>query len=85
MFRETDEALMDAAFLHDDSRLGGHWPSRLPVDSALAMTTVDGVVPIMCNTVAPATGSGRVGWGVGLRGQGWRNGHVAPRLAADLP
>ena len=60
MFRESDEALMDAAFLDDDSRLCGHRPSRLPVGSALAMTTVEGAVPIMCDTVAPATGSGRV-------------------------
>jgi anaerobic selenocysteine-containing dehydrogenase len=60
MFRASDEALMDAAFLDDDSRLCGHRPSRLPVGSALAMTTVEGVVPIMCDTVAPATGSGRV-------------------------
>ena len=37
-----DETLMDAAFVDDDPRLGGHRPSRLPVGSALAMTTADG-------------------------------------------
>ena len=60
MFRDSDEALMDAAFVDDDPRLAGHWPSRLPVGSALAMTTVDGAEPIMCATVRPATASGRI-------------------------
>ena len=60
MFRESDEVLMDAAFLDDDPRLAGHRPSRLPVGSALAMTTVDGAEPIMCATVRPATASGRI-------------------------
>ena len=60
MFRESDEVLMDAAFLDDDPRLAGHRPSRLPVGSALAMTTVDGAEPMMCATVRPATASGRI-------------------------
>ena len=60
MFRESDEALMDAAFVDDDPRLAGHRPSRLPVDSALAMTTADGHEPIMCATERPATDSGRI-------------------------
>ena len=60
MFRESDEALMDAAFVDDDPRLAGHRPSRLPVASALAMTTVDGAEPMMCATVRPATASGRI-------------------------
>ena len=60
MFVETDEALMDAAFVDGDPRLAGHRPSRLPVDSALAMTTIDGAEPIMCDTVPPATPSGRI-------------------------
>ena len=60
MFRDTDEALMDAAFVDDDPRLAGHRPSRLPVGSALAMTTVDGAEPMMCATVRPATPSGRI-------------------------
>ena len=60
MFRETDEELMDAAFVDGDPRLAGHRPSRLPVGSALAMTTVDGAEPIMCATVRPATDSGRI-------------------------
>ena len=58
MFRESDEALMDAAFLDDDPRLAGHRPSRLPVGSALAMTTADGGEPMMCATVRPATAIG---------------------------
>ena len=60
MFRESDEALMDAAFVDDDPRLAGHRPSRLPLGSALAMTTVDGAEPMMCATVRPATTSGRI-------------------------
>ena len=60
MFRESDETLMDAAFVDDDPRLAGHRPSRLPVGSALAMTTVDGAEPMMCATVRPATTSGRI-------------------------
>ena len=60
MFRETDEELMDAAFVDGDPRLAGHRPSRLPVHSALAMTTSDGAEPIMCATVRPATPSGRI-------------------------
>ena len=51
---------MDAAFVDDDSRLCGHRPSRLPVGSSLTMTTIEGGDPIMCDTVAPATGSGRI-------------------------
>ena len=60
MFRESDEALMDAAFVDDDPRLAGHRPSRLPLGTVLAMTTVDGGEPIMCATVRPATQSGRI-------------------------
>ena len=60
MFRESDEELMDAAFVDDDPRLAGHRPSRLPAGLALAMTTVDGAEPMMCATVRPATPSGRI-------------------------
>ena len=60
MFRESDETLMDAAFVDDDPRLAGHRPCRLPVGLALAMTTVDGAEPMMCATVRPATDSGRI-------------------------
>ena len=60
LFRETDEELVDAAFMDGDTRLAGLRPNRLPVDSALAMTTVDGAEPIMCATVRPATPSGRI-------------------------
>ena len=60
IFRESDETLMDAAFLDDDPRLAGHRPSRLPIGSALAMTTLDGAEPVMCATVRPATPSGRI-------------------------
>ena len=60
IFSETDEMLMDAAFRAGDPRLAGHQPSRLPLDAAIAMTTVEGDEPIMCSSVLPATGSGRI-------------------------
>ncbi len=60
IFRESDEVLMDSAFLDDDPRLCGHQPSQLPLDTAIAIKTVDGAVPVMCDTIAPATESGRI-------------------------
>ena len=59
-FRDSDEDLMDAAFVDDDPRLAGHRPSRLPAGNSLAMATVDGALPILCDTVAPQTKSGRI-------------------------
>jgi anaerobic selenocysteine-containing dehydrogenase len=60
IFTHSDTQLMDAAFAHDDPRLGGHRPSEIPLTTAYAMTTVDGAELVMCDTVAPATGSGKV-------------------------
>ena len=60
IFQETDAELMDAAFTDTDPRLGGINPSELPLDQALAMTTMDGADLILCDTVFPGTSSGRI-------------------------
>ena len=60
MFRETDVELMDAAMDGDDPRMQGFSPSTVPLDRALFMTSKDGSEPIMCDTVQPATPSGKI-------------------------
>lgn len=60
LFKQTDHELMDAAIDQLDPRLQGHQPSKLPTDSALLMNTVDDKPVSMCNTVKPATKSGKV-------------------------
>ena len=60
IFNEDDAALMDAAFDAADPLMQGYRPSEVPLDRALEMTAADGGEPIMCDTVAPATASGRI-------------------------
>lgn len=60
MFKETDSELMDAAMDGDDPRMQGFAPSDVPLDRALVMTSRDGAEPIMCDTVVPATPSGKI-------------------------
>lgn len=60
MFRETDEELMDQAFDGDDPRMQGMAPRDIPLDDALVMTSPDGREQVMCDTVTPATPSGKV-------------------------
>jgi anaerobic selenocysteine-containing dehydrogenase len=60
MFREGDPALMDAAMDGGDARLQGFLPSELPTDRAFLMGASEGEEVMMCNTVWPATPSGRV-------------------------
>lgn len=60
IFKETDAELMDAAFDGDDPRLQGFRPSELPLDRALEMRAPDGAEAVMCDTVVPATPSGKV-------------------------
>ncbi|MDA4846489.1 molybdopterin-dependent oxidoreductase [Hoeflea poritis] len=60
IFREDDAALMDAALDADDPRMQGHRPSEVPLDQALEMKAAGGAEPIMCDTVIPATASGRI-------------------------
>lgn len=60
IFQETDYQLMDAAMDGGDPRMLGFAPSEVPLDRALFMTSKDGSDPIMCDTVVPATPSGKV-------------------------
>lgn len=60
LFRDTDEDLMDAAFDGNDERMKGLSPSAIPTNRALTMTPGDGVESIMCQTVFPATASGKI-------------------------
>ncbi|AAV96418.1 molybdopterin oxidoreductase family protein [Ruegeria pomeroyi] len=59
-FRDSDAALMDQAMDGTDPRLRGHAPSQLPIDRALEMTDPAGAPLVMCDTVVPATPSGRI-------------------------
>ncbi len=60
LFRDSDVDLMDAAFKGEDPRMQGHRPSEMPLDAALRMTTPDGAEPILCDTLRPATASGKI-------------------------
>ncbi|MGB1010113.1 MAG: molybdopterin-containing oxidoreductase family protein [Thiolinea sp.] len=59
-FQHTDKTLMDLAFKDGDTRLAGFKPSELPLDKALLMNTADDQPTIMCDTVSPATPSGKI-------------------------
>lgn len=60
IFSDTDEQLINSAIQNGDSRLAGCLPSDIPLDRALKMHTPDGSEVIMCNTVKPATPSGKI-------------------------
>jgi anaerobic selenocysteine-containing dehydrogenase len=60
LFKQTDHELMDVAIDPSDPRLNGHRPSQLPTDSALIMNTANNEPVSMCDTVKPATASGKV-------------------------
>ncbi|MFV2032841.1 MAG: molybdopterin-dependent oxidoreductase, partial [Gammaproteobacteria bacterium] len=60
IFKEDDRALMDAAIDPSDTRLMGFRPSRLPTGRAIMMNTPGDEPVLMCNTVKPATKSGKV-------------------------
>jgi len=60
IFDDGDRELMDQAFAAGDPRLQGYRPSEIPLDRALPMHTGAGAENIMCDTVLPATPSGRI-------------------------
>ncbi|GAB5467764.1 MAG: molybdopterin oxidoreductase family protein [Rhodospirillales bacterium] len=60
LFKESDAELMDAAFDGDDPRMQGHRPSQVPLDRALAINLADAREQILCDTVLPATPSGKI-------------------------
>jgi anaerobic selenocysteine-containing dehydrogenase len=60
LFKQTDDELMDDAIDPSDPRLNGHRPSQISTDSALMMNAANNEPVSMCNTVSPATASGKV-------------------------
>ena len=80
MFKDSDEQLMDQAMDGDDAKLQGFKPSEVPLDRALKMTASGGGDIIMCDTVKPATSSGKIE----LFSQGLekRFGYGVPRFEA---
>jgi anaerobic selenocysteine-containing dehydrogenase len=60
MFDDGDLELMDQALDADDARLAGNRPSEIPLDRALAMQVETERENIICDTVLPATPSGRI-------------------------
>src|SRR5262249_34149475 len=60
IFRESDAELMDAAIDPDDPRLKGRRPSEIPLESSIDMATIGGREAIMCDTIVPATPSGKI-------------------------
>lgn len=59
-FKESDHELMDAALDGDDPRMQGFSPREVPLERALFMTATDGAEPILCDSVLPATPSGKI-------------------------
>ena len=59
-FELNDKQLMDLAFQDNDPRLTNYKPSELPLDEALLMNTEQGEPTIMCDTLIPATASGKI-------------------------
>ncbi|MEQ9491721.1 MAG: molybdopterin-dependent oxidoreductase [Alphaproteobacteria bacterium] len=59
-FTATDEELMDDAMNGDDPRFNGTRPSGMALDAAIEMSRPNGDALIMCDTVTPATKTGRI-------------------------
>ncbi|WP_425044045.1 molybdopterin-dependent oxidoreductase [Primorskyibacter sp. S87] len=59
-FLDCDADLMDQAIDAGHRQFEGRRPSELAQDTAIEMTAEDGCDPIMCQTVFPATASGRI-------------------------
>ncbi|MFS4580258.1 molybdopterin-dependent oxidoreductase [Phaeobacter sp. C3_T13_0] len=60
LFQTSDAELMDQALDNDHPQLAGLRPSEIPLDQALEITAPDGAAPILCDTIAPATASGKI-------------------------
>ncbi len=60
VFTAGDAQLMDEAMDGEDRRFDGVSPSRIPLDRAIAMNRPDGGDLILCDTVLPATETGRI-------------------------
>jgi anaerobic selenocysteine-containing dehydrogenase len=59
-FRDSDQALMDAAVDPSDPRLQGHRPSELPLERALHMGSASGDPVLVCGNADPGTPSGKL-------------------------
>ncbi len=60
LFSESDLQLMDCAFDNGDKNLDGYLPSKIPLDKSLEMQADDGSDAIMCDSIMPATPSGKI-------------------------
>lgn len=60
LFKHTDRQLMDCALDGGSEKLDGHKPAEIPLDMALEMHAPGGTQSIMCDTVIPATPSGKI-------------------------
>lgn len=60
IFTATDTELMDQAMDGTDPRLDGRRPSQIALDKAIELQAPDGDALIMCDTVKPATPSGKI-------------------------
>ncbi len=60
IFSATDAQLMDEAMDGNDPRFKGVRPSRIAIDQAIEMKRPDGKDLIMCDTVLPATLTGKI-------------------------
>ncbi len=59
-FTASDEQLMDEAMDASNPCFDGVRPSQIALDRAIEMKSVDGDDLIMCKTVSPATGTGKI-------------------------
>ncbi len=75
MFADSDEDLIDQALNEQDPRLSGTRPRDLPLGKAFDMSITNATPMVMCDTVVPATPSGKIElfcqdledkWGYGL-------------------
>ncbi|MCR9139993.1 MAG: molybdopterin-dependent oxidoreductase [Alphaproteobacteria bacterium] len=60
IFRVSDAQLMDEAMDGDDPHFDGTPPSQIALDRAIAINRPDGEALIMCDTVLPATKTGKI-------------------------
>ncbi len=85
-FQASDRQLIDEAIDGDHPLLKGRKPSEIALDAAIELTAQDGVPMIMCDTVKPATPSGKIElFSAAYEAQ---NGFGVPRyvpIGQDLP
>lgn len=60
LFSAPDTELMDDAFDADDPQLAGQTGSSLPLDRAIELSAPGGAAMVLCDTISPATPSGKI-------------------------